>query len=97
MPNVSIKPLSTDEKPTKYRVEVGPQLQEELELYGQAYAEEYGTEPKIAELLPVMIEQFLAKDREFKRFKKEKKKTQSTPSSASSAPASDTDADSSTY
>lgn len=73
MANVSIDRLNSDQTPQRYRIEVDVQLQAELELYAEAYQKDYGNKPKIADLIPALLYQFLNKDREFKKYKRERR------------------------
>jgi len=74
MANVSIDRLHSDQPPQRYRVEVDPDLQAELELYAAAYEQDYGTKPKMADLIPALVAQFLAKDRDFKKYKRDRRR-----------------------
>jgi len=74
MANVSIDRLNSDQPPQRHRIEIDAELQADLDLYAEAYEADYGVKPKIAELIPALVAQFLAKDREFKRYKRDQRK-----------------------
>lgn len=54
-----------DRKPVKIGIVVTPDLNHRLEKYARAYKEAYGEEEKVAELIPFILDQFLAGDRGF--------------------------------
>ncbi len=70
MPNLALKPLPTDEKSEKLRIELTPVLGNELRQYQTAYKALYGSEIPLEALVPAILEQFLEKDRGFKQWKK---------------------------
>ena len=70
MPSLALKPLATDDKTEKLRIEVKPGLGDELRAYQADYKVQYGSEVAIEALVPAILEQFLENDRAFKRWKK---------------------------
>lgn len=54
-----------DRTPVKLTVHVSPDLHEALASYARLYEEDYGRAEPMAELVPAMLETFLAGDREF--------------------------------
>ena len=54
-----------DRKPVKIGIVVSPGLNQRLEDYARAYKEAYGDEEKVSELIPFILDQFLAGDRRF--------------------------------
>lgn len=63
-------PKLADTKPTKMTLLLGPDLQSELEVYAKVYALSYGKQEKIEDLIPSMLEAFMAGDAGFKRERK---------------------------
>ena len=53
--------------PVKLTVNVAPELHAALVTYAELYAETYGGEEPVAELVPAMLASFLESDREFAR------------------------------
>jgi len=56
-----------DRTPVKLAVVVSPDLHRALGEYAAAYAQAYGTEEPIVELIPAMLAAFLEGDRAFAR------------------------------
>jgi hypothetical protein len=52
-------------KPVKITIIIDPELDAALSDYATIYAETYGVEEKVAELIPYMLSTFLAADRGF--------------------------------
>ncbi|NNG58681.1 DUF2274 domain-containing protein [Sphingomonas paucimobilis] len=64
MPDLKLAKLP-DRTPIKLMISVTPDLQQTLQDYARCYAETYGTEETVAELIPHMLAAFLAGDRGF--------------------------------
>lgn len=58
-----------DRTPVKLAILVTPDLNQALASYAALYAETYGREESVAELIPAMITAFLESDRAFARFR----------------------------
>lgn len=56
-----------DRTPVKLLVTITPDLQAALQTYAAIYAETYGVDESIAELVPAMLVSFLESDRSFVR------------------------------
>jgi len=56
-----------DRTPIKMAVSILPDLHQRLLDYAAAYAEAYGVEEPVAELIPAMLAAFLDSDRQFVR------------------------------
>lgn len=56
--------------PVRLTIVVTPDLHSTLEKYAKCYRETYGEAEKIAELIPFMLEAFLASDKEFAKSRK---------------------------
>ncbi|MFK4792186.1 DUF2274 domain-containing protein [Sphingobium sp. ZW T5_29] len=56
-----------DRTPVKLAITITPDLQNALRDYAAIYAQTYGTEEPIAELVPAMLAAFLETDRNFVR------------------------------
>ncbi len=56
-----------DRTPVKIGITITPDLQAALQSYASIYAEAYGVEEPIAELIPAMLTAFLESDRSFVR------------------------------
>ena len=52
--------------PVKINIVITPALNQQLGAYAEAYKEAYGDEEEVAVLIPFMLEQFLAGDRNFR-------------------------------
>lgn len=63
-------PKLPDRTPVKLSISVLPELHQRLHDYAAAYAEHYGIEELVAELIPAMLAAFLDSDREFTRGRK---------------------------
>lgn len=59
-----------DRTPVKLTITVTPELHRALADYSALYAETYGDEAPIIELIPAMLASFLESDREFARRRK---------------------------
>lgn len=59
-----------DRTPVKLTIAVLPDLHQRLAAYAAVYATTYGSDEPVAELIPAMLEAFLASDREFARRRK---------------------------
>ena len=66
MPELKLAKLP-DRTPIKLAVTVTPDLHQMLQQYAALYAEAYGREESIAELIPAMLVSFLDSDRGFVR------------------------------
>ena len=55
-----------DRTPVKIAITVNPDLNQRLSAYADAYKKEYGEDEKVSELIPFMLDQFLAGDRKFR-------------------------------
>ena len=55
--------------PVKLAISITPDLHQSLQDYAALYAEAYGREELIAELIPAMLAAFLESDRAFSRSK----------------------------
>lgn len=56
-----------DRNPVKIALSVLPDLHRSLLDYAQLYAETYGAEEPLSDLIPAMLQAFLDSDREFSR------------------------------
>lgn len=63
-------PKLREATPVKLSISLPPDLHQSLLEYAGAYAQVYGSEIKITDLVPLMLATFLESDREFKRIKK---------------------------
>lgn len=54
-----------DRTPVKLAITITPDLQAALQSYASLYAETYGVEEPVAELIPAMLAAFLESDRTF--------------------------------
>ncbi|MGR4892677.1 DUF2274 domain-containing protein [Sphingopyxis sp. LARHCG72] len=59
-----------DRTPIKIAIAVLPDLHGRLSAYAAAYAEIYGVEETVTDLIPAMLAVFLDSDREFARIEK---------------------------
>jgi len=66
MPELKLARLP-DRTPIKLAITVTPDLHQMLQQYAMLYAEAYGREEPIAELIPAMLANFLDGDRGFAR------------------------------
>jgi len=69
-PNLKIGKLP-DMTPTKLSINVTPSLKSDLDVYAQLYQQAYGDKQNVANLIPLMLEGFLASDSGFKKAKRE--------------------------
>lgn len=82
---MALKLARLDSKPTKEKkitLTLPPMLAHRLDLYGEAYATEYGVEsPNSEDLALAILDQFLEADAGFRAFEKEKtgRKSRRTP------------------
>ncbi|QGP79375.1 DUF2274 domain-containing protein [Sphingobium sp. CAP-1] len=66
MPELKLAKLP-DRTPIKLSITVTPDLHQMLQDYGALYAEAYGREESVTELIPAMLVSFLDSDRGFVR------------------------------
>lgn len=66
MPELKLAKLP-ERTPVKLAIAVTPDLHQMLQQYAALYAEAYGREESIAELIPAMLASFLDSDRGFLR------------------------------
>lgn len=66
MPELKLGKLP-DRTPVKLAITVTPDLHQMLQQYAALYAEAYGREEAVAELVPAMLAAFLESDRSFIR------------------------------
>ena len=66
MPELKLARLP-DRTPIKLAITVTPDLHQMLQQYASLYAETYGCEESVAELVPAMLATFLDSDRSFVR------------------------------
>ncbi|MBC2665773.1 DUF2274 domain-containing protein [Novosphingobium flavum] len=66
MPDLKLAKLP-DRTPIKLAITITPDLHEMLQHYALLYAEAYGREEPIVELIPAMLASFLESDRGFVR------------------------------
>jgi hypothetical protein len=74
MANLKLERLP-DRTPVKVTISVPPELKIALDEYAAAYAQAYGSEEAISELIPAMLASFLEGDRGFQRMRHERAKT----------------------
>ncbi len=60
-------PKLPDRAPVKMNVVLAPGLAKRLREYADFYAETYGSQEEVAELIPFMLEAFLDADADFRR------------------------------
>ena len=65
MPELKLAKLP-DRTPVKMSITISPDLNQKLDSYAKAYKAAYGDDEKVAELIPFMLDQFLATDRNFR-------------------------------
>ena len=63
-------PRLPDRKPMKMVIAVLPDLHDSLTAYAAAYAQKYGVEEPVTDLIPAMLSAFLESDRAFARTKR---------------------------
>ena len=71
MPDLKLAKLP-ERTPVKITITVGPDLNAALQAYAELYRQTYGEAEQVAELIPYMLEGFLATDRNFARARREK-------------------------
>ena len=69
MTNIKL-PRLPDRTPVKIAIAVLPDLHDRLTAYAAAYAQTYGVEESVADLIPAMLAAFLESDRAFARAKR---------------------------
>ena len=69
-PNLKIAKLR-DMTPTKISINVTPDLKSDLDVYARLYERAYGDKQDVTNLIPLMLEGFLASDSGFKKAKRE--------------------------
>ena len=69
-PNLKIAKLR-DMTPTKMSINVTPDLKSDLDIYARLYERAYCDKQDITNLIPLMLEGFLASDSGFKKTKHE--------------------------
>jgi hypothetical protein len=70
MPDLKLRRLP-DRTPVKISFRADPELASALQAYAELYREIYGHAAAVADLIPCMLESFLASDRAFARARKE--------------------------
>ena len=70
MPELKLAKLP-ERAPVKITIAVSPELNKVLEAYADAYRETYGEAEEVRELIPFMLEGFLASDRGFAKSRKD--------------------------
>ncbi|MCC2977111.1 DUF2274 domain-containing protein [Sphingomonas sp. PL-96] len=58
-----------DRTPVKLAITIMPDLHDALREYARCYAEAYGSEEPVTELIPAMLSAFLGSDRSFVRYR----------------------------
>ncbi|MFV0623456.1 DUF2274 domain-containing protein [Sphingomonas sp. ac-8] len=58
-----------DRTPVKLAITIMPDLNDALREYARCYAEAYGSEEPVTELIPAMLAAFLESDRGFARYR----------------------------
>ncbi|MDQ1153461.1 DUF2274 domain-containing protein [Brevundimonas sp. SORGH_AS_0993] len=61
-----------DRTPVKITITVMPDLNRALSDYAAVYKEAYGEKAEVADLIPFMLDAFLAADREFAKARKDR-------------------------
>jgi len=69
-PNLKIAKLR-DMTPTKMSINVTPDLKSDLDIYARLYERAYGDKQDVTNLIPLMLEGFLASDSGFRKAKRE--------------------------
>lgn len=82
MPDLKLSKLP-DRKLVKITITVAPELNAALQAYAELYRETYGEAEPVAELIPYMLESFLAADRGFTRARKDRQLDGSSRATAS--------------
>ena len=65
-------PRIVDRVPVRHVIHVPPELDEALNAYAAAYAERYGSEKPVAELIPAMVASFVEGDRSFAKWRRDR-------------------------
>lgn len=65
-------PKLPDRTPVKLSISILPELHQRLTEYATAYAEHYGSEEPVVELIPAMLAAFLDSDREYAKYSKKR-------------------------
>lgn len=60
-----------DQTPVKLTVPVPPTLEADLQDYARVYRDAYGTEIKVADIIPTMLRAFIDSDSGFKKARKQ--------------------------
>lgn len=71
MPDLKLAKLP-DRTPVKITITVSPELNNALQVYAELYRETYGAAEPVPELIPYMLEGFLAADRGFAKARRER-------------------------
>ncbi|MFD1105450.1 MULTISPECIES: DUF2274 domain-containing protein [Sphingomonadaceae] len=66
MPDLKL-PKLPDRTPVRLTISITPDLQAALNDYAKVYAETYGREEPVTELIPAMLASFVESDRAFSR------------------------------
>ena len=74
MPGLKLPKLPA-RTPVRITISVVPELFRTLERYAACYRETYGEAEKIGELIPFMLESFLASDKDFAKARKNENST----------------------
>lgn len=64
-------PKLPNRETTKLSFAASADLKQQLDAYAALYAKEYGRKEALADLIPSMLEAFLASDREFQKARRE--------------------------
>ncbi|MGV1683459.1 DUF2274 domain-containing protein [Sphingopyxis sp. NJF-3] len=70
-------PKLPDRTPVKIAINVMPDLFEALNAYADAYEVAYGRRESVADLIPFMLDRFLAGDREFAKARSARQRRES--------------------
>jgi hypothetical protein len=62
-----------DRTPVKLTIAILPELHDALRDYARCYAEAYGSEEPVTELVPAILTSFLESDRSFMRYRSTQK------------------------
>ena len=75
-------PKLPDRETTKLSFAASADLRRQLDAYAALYAKEYGRKEALADLIPFMLEAFLASDREFQKALRNRQVRQPSPEPA---------------
>lgn len=64
-----------DRTPVKLTITITPSLNRALQIYAELYRETYGQAERVTELIPYMLESFLASDRNYGKARKDRAET----------------------